>query len=421
MFVTQLFSSSLLSALSLDASVADHPVPVNPPVVSHPQIPSQKTRSMASISSTRTQYTNHLSHGDEALGKSNATIVTSNFSPSVHAGMRDAMPRIYGNKPPDDNRTVKASPWIPADSTRRLPRPSSALSDVPCAWGGLWITVQDGTLLFRDDGGHETRNQSICHLLAIVASAFPDLPDFPPTYLCTHDRPRAQVPGPLYLAFSIDTIATCHETQRVRAVPDNVFDHWRTAGIEDYTSTCITLAESGRKPAKLAKAGWIGNVNMAPVRKHLLELGNAHSDVLEVINTGYWKEVPGVSRFEVTESRYYSLPEQVERYAYLLDVEGYGWSGRLKMLFHSGRPVLLQQRQWEEYYFPKLLPFVHFVPVANDLSDLVSRIKWLQANPEQGSQIGQAGQAFAQHYLTRTAAVETWAEELKGLAVGERL
>ncbi|KAN0101620.1 Glycosyl transferase family 90 domain containing protein [Hyaloscypha variabilis] len=291
-----------------------------------------------------------------------------------------------------------------------------ALHAMPLAWGGLWITKQYGSLCWRDDGGIETRNESVGHLLDMVDKTFPDLPDFAPTYVCTRDRPTAQVPGSTILAFSINTKVTTDNHQIVRAVPDNVFDHWRNAGIQDYDATCKMIKESGNKPPEIPKAGWIGNVYMTPIRKRLMELGHAHNDLLEVSNTGQWKQVPGMSRFEVTESKYMSLPHQVERYAYLVDVEGNGWSGRLKMLFHSGRPVLLQERQWEEFYFCKLQPFVHYVPVNADLGDLASKINWLKANPELSALIGQAGQAFAVQNLTRSSAIATWAEELRKLS-----
>ena len=59
------------------------------------------------------------------------------------------------------------------------------------------------------------------------------------------------------------------------------------------------------------------------------------------------------------------------------------------------------------FFHAALTPYVHFVPIKPDLSDLVERVVWLQKNDELASQIGSAGRRFAQEVLS-PGAVRTY-------------
>jgi hypothetical protein len=122
--------------------------------------------------------------------------------------------------------------------------------------------------------------------------------------------------------------------------------------------------------------------------------------------------VPSDVRLQTRGSNALSLPEQAARWSALVDIEGMGYSGRLKILLHSGRPVLLQDRPWREWWWDHLLPMKHYIPVQRDLSDLVERARWVQDHPNEAAQIGRAGQKLAQRLLTRTSAVNEWARIL---------
>ena len=88
----------------------------------------------------------------------------------------------------------------------------------------------------------------------------------------------------------------------------------------------------------------------------------------------------------------------LHRYRWQIDVDGNSnaWSGFFQKLA-SGSPVLkvdspFNDRQW---YYDRLQPFVHFVPVRADLADLVEKVRWLRSNDEDARRIGEAGSAFA--------------------------
>ena len=80
------------------------------------------------------------------------------------------------------------------------------------------------------------------------------------------------------------------------------------------------------------------------------------------------------------------------RYRYLIDLEGAGYSGWLKLLLFAGRPLFIQTRWRREFFFDGLVPFKHYIPVKQDLSDLSSQIDLAEANPELAAAIAREGQ-----------------------------
>ncbi len=92
---------------------------------------------------------------------------------------------------------------------------------------------------------------------------------------------------------------------------------------------------------------------------------------------------------------------------FAIDIDGNGnaWSNFfMRLLFGCciikvGSPMGC--RQW---YYYRLAPWTHFVPVRADLGDLVERIQWCREHPEQSAEIAANGQALA---LSMTVASET--------------
>jgi len=112
------------------------------------------------------------------------------------------------------------------------------------------------------------------------------------------------------------------------------------------------------------------------------------------------------------QQQHRTLIEQVGACGYLLDVQGKGYSSRLKLLLHSGRCVFYARRPWQEYYTAALTPWVHYVPVSEDLSDLIDRLDWADANPKKVLAIGKAARDFAKTYLTKAAAMAALAKAI---------
>ncbi len=83
------------------------------------------------------------------------------------------------------------------------------------------------------------------------------------------------------------------------------------------------------------------------------------------------------------------------KYKYLLDIRGYGWSGRLKFLLYTQRPIFYVERDLLSFSSEGLEPFVHYIPVKEDLSDLEEKYQWAQSHPKECQKIAQNALAFA--------------------------
>ena len=59
-----------------------------------------------------------------------------------------------------------------------------------------------------------------------------------------------------------------------------------------------------------------------------------------------------------------------------------GWSARLKYLLFTHRVLFIQERRWKQYYLYELEPYKHFIPVRNDLADLIQQIELVEKEGE---------------------------------------
>ncbi len=71
------------------------------------------------------------------------------------------------------------------------------------------------------------------------------------------------------------------------------------------------------------------------------------------------------------------------RYKYLVDLDGTcASSPRTAAIFHSNSVVFKEVSPSKQWWYKLLVPYVHYIPVATDLSDVFSQIEWAKANDE---------------------------------------
>lgn len=89
----------------------------------------------------------------------------------------------------------------------------------------------------------------------------------------------------------------------------------------------------------------------------------------------------------------------LDRYRVHIDIDGNSasWPGLMAKL-HSGSPVLkvASPAGFRQWYYDRLEPWTHYVPVAPDLSDLAEKVRLLLADAGLAARIGAAGRALAQ-------------------------
>jgi hypothetical protein len=81
---------------------------------------------------------------------------------------------------------------------------------------------------------------------------------------------------------------------------------------------------------------------------------------------------------------------------FLVEIDGNSnsWGFLAKLLM--GCCVLKVDSPYEQWFYDRLQPWVHYVPVANDLSDLSDKVDWCLHNEETCREIAEAGQHFAE-------------------------
>jgi len=96
---------------------------------------------------------------------------------------------------------------------------------------------------------------------------------------------------------------------------------------------------------------------------------------------------------------------------YALDIDGMTntWSNFLARL-HLGCCVLKVDSQfgYRQWYYDRIKPWEHYVPVKADMSDLAEKLGWARSNDAEAEQIAQNGQSLARsmtmEHVTRDAA-----------------
>ena len=141
----------------------------------------------------------------------------------------------------------------------------------------------------------------------------------------------------------------------------------------------------------------------------------------------YLKEVVDAGRLavDVHLGSGVALAQQMSR-KWLLDVDGftrtwdaYAWK------MQSGSVVLSAASPWESFFTRLFEPWVHFVPIANDFSDLADKLDWCRANDDECRSIAQRARKHAEwvyrpEYVGRVVARQ-WRPLLAGDSPGRQV
>lgn len=139
---------------------------------------------------------------------------------------------------------------------------------------------------------------------------------------------------------------------------------------------------------------WIG-AQTHPSRLALQELA---LDMPTLFDVEIIRWVRGPGGKQQSTGRHVSLREH-GHYKYLIDCPGNGYSARVKWLLAIGRPLFLVEREIVEPWHEDLEPWVHYVPVASDLSDLLDHHARLEADSSLYKAIAGNGRQFAANQL----------------------
>lgn len=102
---------------------------------------------------------------------------------------------------------------------------------------------------------------------------------------------------------------------------------------------------------------------------------------------------------------YFPMVQQT-KYKYLLDIEGNVSAYRLAFILASGSLVLKVDSQYKVWFSNLLEPWVHYVPVKNDLSDLAKQITWCKEHDKECKKISKNAQSLVKKYINEKSILD---------------
>ncbi|KAG7503975.1 hypothetical protein JOB18_048309 [Solea senegalensis] len=87
------------------------------------------------------------------------------------------------------------------------------------------------------------------------------------------------------------------------------------------------------------------------------------------------------------------------KYKYLFNFRGVAASFRFKHLFLCGSLVFHVGDEWQEFFYPQLKPWVHYIPVRQDLSDVRELLQFVKQNDAIAEEIATRGKEFILNHL----------------------
>lgn len=97
----------------------------------------------------------------------------------------------------------------------------------------------------------------------------------------------------------------------------------------------------------------------------------------------------------------YLNSEQQSKYKYIINIDGHVSAYRLSLELSTGSVILLVDSNNKVWYSNLLKPYVHYIPIKHDLSDLYDQIKFCKRNDELCQEITKNALKFYNTYLCK--------------------
>ena len=96
-----------------------------------------------------------------------------------------------------------------------------------------------------------------------------------------------------------------------------------------------------------------------------------------------------------------ALPVHIAKHKYIINLPGHVCAYRLSYELSYGSVILLADCDYKLWYMDLLKPYVHYIPIKNDLSDLQSKVNWCIQHDEECEVIANNAKQFHKTYLTK--------------------
>lgn len=354
-----------------------------------------------------------------AAAPASALRFTRRSTPTEFFAQRKCSPALQAQVSADLNL------WLGADL--RLSR-----AEIDGGYASSWcarITVINGTVYSLDPKPHmqmtngaehwfySMLSETLAHLYGIVA-----LPDM--DILVGGEVP--ELPHGAKLPILSMTKSTAHMNI---LYPDTMFLYWDGLRLPDHVwyrppadySRAHAVVPWHKRIPKLywrgTVAGWKSNS-----RGRLVILGRLHPQLIDALPQRLVNEA-WTERVAESEGGWTDFSDAMRRgtpgnasevfsYRYVINTHGNGndWSNRFRSLLSTGAVVFKQESSLFEFWEWGLKPWVHYVPVRRDLSDLPQLLRWAQQNDSEARRIAEAGVMYVQSSVRYDDALCYWSQ-----------
>lgn len=271
----------------------------------------------------------------------------------------------------------------------------------------LYFEVKNQVIHLHDMRQYECRGDCCLELLCDLVENWPDLLEGRTGSIFANDAPPPEHLATQDLNFC--TTVRIGDHGKWLPFPDFTSLRWPQIGVPD-AETLVDELLADEREWDSGRIFWIGS-DQHPSRRALWEMGKHHAKIMDIVMMEWDRTDPGAL---VSTTRQVSLRDH-RLFKYLVDCPGRGYSGRLKWLLATGRPVFVVDRNIVEPWHERIVPWVHYVPVAADLSDLLERHAALEGDPSLYEEISRNARRFVAENLSVEAQLSHTAEAISGL------
>jgi protein glucosyltransferase len=263
----------------------------------------------------------------------------------------------------------------------------------------------------EDDLIFPARNHGIEHFLLNIIDSLPDM-EF---LLNTYDWPQSQSQVPI-LSFSKSLLS--HDT-------DILYPAWSFwdggpalgsvyptgIGRWDVMRQTLNKARQNHPWSKKESRGFFRGSRTSAERDPLVLLSRRRPELLDAQYTKNqaWKSDADTLGYPPASELKH---EAFCQFKYLFNFRGVAASFRLRHLFLCGSLVLHVGSDWLEYFYNRLEPWYHYIPIATDLNDVENILLFAQDNDRLMAKIARQGRDFIWNYLTMEHVELYWKELL---------
>lgn len=128
----------------------------------------------------------------------------------------------------------------------------------------------------------------------------------------------------------------------------------------------------------------------------------------EQMNSEFQDRFSAIHKIKATVSPIKSLA-----YKYLLDIDGNTCSfSRMAWILRSNSLLMKHRSNLVQWYYPRLHPYVHYLPINEDFSNLEEQFLWAEAHPQEAKQIAENGHKLAQQIFNSNAVLKSFEQAL---------